>query len=176
MNVRKRNRFATSSTSKSVPARPSTYPWNNAVSRLILLSRPTSLLRLHNGKSSTHIWLPTKRSNVLKSRSKWKIRKIRSQFNKLSPQLKILFTLHLWNVLLKLWREWLFRMLMKRSSTITDIIPNRLMTHLLVLLTALSSHSGVSQLSAAGRSTLPPFAGTLSMTTYSLSVMVLMIS
>lgn len=176
MNVLKRNLSATSSTSKSVPARLSTYPWKSAVSRLIPLSRPTSLLRPHNGKSSMHIWLPMKRSNVLKLRSKWKIGKIRSLCSRLSPLLKILFTLHLWNVLSKSWREWLFRMLMKRSSTITDIIPNRLMTPLLAPLTALSSLSGVSPLSAAERSTLPPFAGILSMMTYSLLVMVLMIS
>ena len=176
MNVHKRNLSATSSTSRSVPARLSTCPWKSAVSKLILPSRLTSLLRPLSGKSSMHICLPMKRCNVLKLRSKWKIGKTRSLFNRLSLLLKILFTPHLWSVLSKLWREWLFRMLMKRSSTITDIILNRLMTPLQAPLTALSFPSGVSQLNAAERSTLPLSAGILSMTTYSQSVMVLMIS
>lgn len=176
MNAPKRNQFETSSTSKSAPARPSICPWRSAVSRLIPLFKLTSLLKPLNGKSSMPIWQLMKRSREQKSRNKWKTERTRSLCNRLSPLLKTLSIPPQWSVLSKLWREWLSRMLMKRSSTITDTTPSKLMTLLPDPLTAQSFLCGVSQPNAAERSTSPPSAGTLNTMIYSLSAMVHTIS
>lgn len=175
MTALRRNLCVINSTFKSVLLKLSTCLLEKRVSRLTLPNAPISLLKLLNGRFSIHTWQLTKRSKDKNLKSRWRTKKTRSQFNSSKCKSKIHYIAHQWSVLLKSWKEWSCKMLMKRSSkiiSITKTLPKskRLRT------TALFSLCGVSRLTEVARSMSLLSAGIPDIRISSLSVMVLMTS
>ena len=75
-----------------------------------------------NGWSLIHIYKHMKICKDKSLKSKWKIKKIRSQSKFTNNMLKILSTQHQWREHSKLWKEWLFKMLMMKNLRITNIM------------------------------------------------------
>ena len=175
MIVLKRNHCVTNLTTRKDHVKLLIFPWKKEVSRQIPLFKLISLLRPLNGRFLMHIWMHMKKCKDLTLKNKWKIKKIRDQFNKLFKMLRILFIPPLWRELLRLWKEWSYKMQMKKSLMITNTTPTKQKRHLTPMLD-LCSHFGDFPLKEVERSMLLQYAGTQDMVTCSLLDTVLMIS